>query len=62
MSQKLIFTMLSDKVVYSDKANPDAISKFGEAVSIPVNIVQDKGHMLGKDYVGQLLDRWLSDA
>lgn len=44
------------------QSNPDAISKFGEAVSIPVNIVQDKGHMLGKDYVGQLLDRWLSDA
>ena len=44
------------------QSNPEAISKFGEAFSIPVTIVPGKGHMLGSDYVGQLLDRWLSDA
>ena len=44
------------------QSNPDAIWKFGEAFSIPVTIVPGKGHMLGSDYVGQLLDRWLSDA
>ena len=41
------------------QSKPDVISVFGEAVSIPVNIVEGKGHMLGADYVSPLLDRWL---
>ena len=41
------------------QSKPDVISFFGEAVSIPVNIVEGKGHMLGADYVSPLLDHWL---
>lgn len=29
------------------------------ALGIPVEVVPGGGHMLGKDYVGNLLDRWL---
>ena len=43
------------------QSKPDVISLFGEAVSIPVNIVEGKGHMLGADYVSLILDGWLKD-
>ena len=43
------------------QSKPDVISLFGEAVSIPVYIVEGKGHMLGADYVSPLLDRWLKN-
>lgn len=42
------------------QSNPDAVSSFGEHASIPVTVVEGKGHMLGVDYVGPLLDRWLA--
>ena len=42
------------------QSKPDAVAVFGEATSIPVNIVEGKGHMLGADYVSPLLDRWLN--
>ncbi len=41
------------------QSNPEKVLAFGEATSIPVNIINGKGHMLGEDYVGPLLDRWL---
>ena len=44
------------------QSNPEAVRAFGKAVSIPVTIVEEKGHMLGVDYVGPLLDRWLGNA
>ena len=43
------------------QSKPDVIAIFGEAVSIPVKIVEGKGHMLGADYVSPLLDRWLKN-
>ena len=44
------------------QSNPDAVRSFGERASIPVTVVGGKGHMLGVDYVGSLLDRWLADG
>lgn len=41
------------------QSNPDAVRSFGEHASIPVTVVEGKGHMLEVDYVGPLLDRWL---
>ena len=44
------------------QSNPDAASSFGENTSIPVTVVEGKGHMLGADYVSPILDRWLGSA
>ena len=44
------------------QSNPDAVRSFGEHTSIPVTVVGGKGHMLGVDYVGPLLDRWLGSV
>jgi hypothetical protein len=44
------------------QSNPDAVCSFGEHASIPVTVVGGKGHMLGVDYVGPLLDRWLGSV
>lgn len=41
------------------QSHPEAVARFGKALSISVTIVQGAGHMLGKDYVGRLLDRWI---
>jgi hypothetical protein len=38
---------------------PDNVQAFGRLVGIPVTVVPEVGHDLGKDYVGPLLDRWL---
>jgi len=42
------------------QSKPDAVTAFGGSVSIPVNIVEGKGHMLGSDYVSPILDRWIN--
>lgn len=42
------------------QSNPDAVREFGERVFIPVTVVEGRGHMLGVDYVGPILDRWLA--
>jgi len=39
---------------------PDNVQAFGQAVGIPVHLAEGRGHMLGEDYVGPLLDRWLA--
>lgn len=44
------------------QSDPEVIANFGAATAIPVNIVEGKGHMLGADYVGPLLDAWLNLA
>ena len=41
------------------QANPDNVSKFGQLVGIPVNVVPDGGHNLPHSYVGAVLDKWL---
>lgn len=38
---------------------PANVVRFGELVQVPVTVVPGVGHMLGRDYVGELLDKWL---
>ncbi len=40
---------------------PANVAKFAALVGIEVKLVQGAGHMLGKDYVGALLDEWLTN-
>ena len=42
------------------QAGPQALVEVGKAVGIKVHVVLGRGHMLGSDYVGQLLDAWLT--
>lgn len=44
------------------QSNSEAVCAFDDGISIPVTVVPGKGHMLGVDYVGPLLDRWLGEA
>lgn len=44
------------------QSNPEAARAFGERVSVPVTVVEGKGHMLGVNYVSSLLERWLSQS
>jgi hypothetical protein len=39
---------------------PANVQVLGNALGIPVHIAPGRGHMLGEDYVGPLLDRWLN--
>ena len=41
------------------QSNPVNVTKFGELVGIPVHVVPDGGHMLPKEYVSAILDKWL---
>lgn len=41
------------------QSNPNSVSTFAKATGIDITIVPGLGHMLGKDYVGNLLDSWL---
>lgn len=38
---------------------PTIVEEFGVRLNCPVNLASGRGHMLGKDYVGPVLDRWL---
>jgi pimeloyl-ACP methyl ester carboxylesterase len=38
---------------------PANVEAFGRMTGIPVTVVPQGGHNLGKEYVGPLLDRWL---
>lgn len=38
---------------------PANVQAFGGLTGIPVTVVPQGGHDLGKEYVGPLLDRWL---
>ena len=42
------------------QAGPQALVEFCNAVSIEVHLVPGRGHMLGPDYVGSLLESWLN--
>ncbi len=44
------------------QSSPANVAAFASLVGIKVNIVEGAGHSLPKDYVGQLLDRWLSSG
>ena len=41
------------------QSNPSNVTDFADLLGIKVNIVQNGGHSLDKDYVSQQLDRWL---
>jgi predicted alpha/beta hydrolase family esterase len=41
------------------QSNPQNVSDFAAQLGIKVNIVNNDGHILNKDYVSQQLDRWL---
>jgi len=41
------------------QSHPTNVTAFGNAVGIPVEVVPGGGHMLGKAYVGGVLDHWL---
>jgi hypothetical protein len=43
------------------QSRSDAVQEFGRLTGVPVHVVQGRGHDLGKDYVGPLLDTWLGD-
>lgn len=38
---------------------PASVVRFGELVKVPVTVVPGAGHVLGKEYIGKLLDEWL---
>lgn len=42
------------------QAGPQALVEFCKAVGIELHVVPGQGHMLGSDYVGPLLDAWLT--
>lgn len=42
------------------QSNHNNVKTFANLVGLNVHVVQDGGHMLPKDYVGDLLDMWLS--
>lgn len=41
------------------QSHPRAVTAFGQATGIPVHIIEGRGHELGRDVVGPILDRWL---
>ena len=44
------------------QAGPQALVEFCNAVRVDVHLVPGRGHMLGSDYVGSLLNRWLKSG
>ncbi len=42
------------------QSNPTNVSAFGALLGISVTVVPNAGHMLPKEYVGDLLDKWLN--
>jgi hypothetical protein len=41
---------------------PNLVSEFSELVCAKLSIAAGRGHMLGSDYVGPVLDRWLDEV
>ena len=41
------------------QSSPRGVTSFFSQLDIKVTIAEGRGHMLGEDYVGSLLDRWL---
>jgi pimeloyl-ACP methyl ester carboxylesterase len=42
------------------QSRPEAVREFGRLTGVPVHVVDRRGHDLGADYVGIVLDAWLS--
>jgi len=42
------------------QSNPSNVETFGALTGLEVTVVPEAGHMLPKEYVNNLLDRWLS--
>ena len=42
------------------QSNPANVTTFGSMLGIDVTVVPNAGHMLPKEYVGDLLDKWLN--
>lgn len=42
------------------QCNPENVSAFGAATGIPVQIVPNNGHMLDREYVSKILDKFLA--
>ena len=42
------------------QSNPANVTAFGSMLGINVTVVPNAGHMLPKEYVGDLLDKWLN--
>ena len=42
------------------QSNPTNVTSFGSMLGINVSVVPNAGHMLPKEYVGDLLDKWLN--
>ena len=42
------------------QSNPTSVTALGQRLGIPVTVVPGAGHMLGVEYVGGVLDRWLA--
>jgi alpha-beta hydrolase superfamily lysophospholipase len=42
------------------QSNPVNVTTFGSMLGIDVTVVPNAGHMLPKEYVGDLLDKWLA--
>jgi len=42
------------------QSNPANVTAIGALLGLDVTVVPNAGHMLPKDYVGELLDRWLN--
>ena len=43
------------------QSNPTNVTALGALLGLDVTVVPDAGHMLPKEYVGALLDSWLSE-
>ena len=41
------------------QSSPTGVTSFFAKLEVPVTIAEGRGHMLGADYVGNLLDSWL---
>jgi predicted alpha/beta hydrolase family esterase len=40
---------------------PEEVESFGKSINARVHVAGGRGHMLGEDYVGPILDRWLTE-
>lgn len=43
------------------QSDPESVQRWAGMLKIPATIVPGAGHMLGKDYVSSILDRWLPE-
>ena len=43
------------------QSSPSGVKSFFSKLDVPVTIADGRGHMLGADYVGSLLDNWLKN-